>query len=144
MRPKVMALLMGVLILGGMDQGAVAQRRGGFGRGGFDREQMMEMRTKMEAMRACPVDVMWAVLSFDLEMTEDQRTKVSMTMQDAWEMRRDVFALSEEHDAWEEGRKRLRDLRKKTDARVKAALTKDQWKTYEKALKKIEKSMRAR
>lgn len=119
------------------------QRRGGFGGGrGQDGEAMMAMRTKMEALRACPVDAMWAVLSFEVELTDKQRAGAASTMKDAWKMRRDVFAFSEKHDAWDEGRKRMRDLRKKTDARLRAALDEEQWKVYEGALKNAEKAVR--
>lgn len=126
--------------------GTTAQRGGsgrGMGGGGFDRAQMQVMRAKMEALRACPVDVMWAILSFEIEMTEEQRVQVAAAMKEAWIQRRDVFSISEEHDAWDEGRKRMRDLKKKTDARVKVALGNDQWKVYEKAFKKVQKSMHA-
>ena len=126
--------------------GTTAQRGGsgrGRGSGGFDRARMQEMRTKMEALRACPIDGMWATLSFEIEMTEEQRVEVAATMKEAWINRRDVLSISEEHDAWDEGRRRMRDLKKKTDARVKVALEKDQWKAYEKAFKKVQKSMRA-
>lgn len=144
---KLLSRLLLVVGLGAMawTGDAYAQRGGGFGGdrgGGFDRGAMQEMRTKMEAIRSCPVDMMWAALSFEIEMTDDQRAKISPVMKDAWKMRRDVFAFSEEHDAWGEGRKRMRDLRKKTDARIEAALGKDQWKAYEKALEKLEKLVR--
>jgi hypothetical protein len=131
------------LTLGAGD--VTGQRRGGFGGGrggGFDREAMQEMRTKTEAIRACPVDMMWTTLSFEIEMSEAQRSKIAPMIKEAWTMRSDVFAFSAEHDAWNEGRKRMRDLKKKTDSRIKAVLAKDQWKAYEKALKKLQKAVR--
>ena len=57
-------------------------------------------------------------------------------------MRKDMFAFSEEDDAWEEGRKWMRDHKKKTNARIKAVVTKDQRKADEQALKKTEKALR--
>jgi len=143
-----MTALLALLLLFGVTETAAQRRGGGMGGGrgggggGFDGEKMREMRTKMEALRTCPVDMMWAALSFEIEMTEEQRVQVAATMKDAWRQRHDVFAFSQEHDAWNEGGKRMRDLKKKTDQRVKAVLEKDQWKAYEKALKKSQKAVR--
>jgi hypothetical protein len=140
-------MMAGLMLLASSGEAFAQGRGGGFGRGGGrgggeNSEKMREMRTKMEALRVCPVEVMWTVLSFDIVLTDEQHPRLMKTFRSAWDRRRDVFAFSEEHEAWGEGKKRLRDLKKQTDAMIKSVLTKDQWKAYEKAVKKIEKSTR--
>lgn len=140
-------MMAGLMILASSGEGFAQGRGGGFGRGGGrgggeSSEKMREMRTKMEALRVCPVEVMWTVLSFDIVLTDEQHTRLMKTFRNAWDRRRDVFAFSEEYEAWAEGKKRLRDLKKQTDAMIKSVLTKDQWKVYEKAVKKVEKTTR--
>ena len=103
---------------------------------------MREMKTRMEALHACPVELMWTVLSFDVVLEDDQRAQLTKTMQDVWNRRRDVFEFSKEHDAWGEAGKRLRKLKKQTDATIRSVLGKDQWKIYEEAVKRADKATR--
>ena len=140
-------MIAGLMLLASSGEGFAQGRGGGFGRGGGrgggeSSEKMREMRTKMEALRACPVEVMWTVLSFDVVLTDEQHPRLMKTFRNAWARRGDLLAFSEEHEAWAEGRKRLRDLKKQTNGMIKSVLTKDQWKVYEKAVKKFEKKTR--
>jgi hypothetical protein len=131
-------IIFSTLILLIMSPHALAQRGGGFGgRGGFDREKMEQMRAKAETMVTPDVQWLWAVLSFDIELTDDQRPQIKAILKSTWVQKQTYIADAEKRDAnWELMAEEMRDMEKRLDEQIKNILSDDQEKQL-KDLKKI-------
>ena len=146
-----------LILMGPM--GAEAQRGGGGGkgggglRGGGTRDQgamqrptdghlPKEIRDKIEALKAFPVDRMWSALSFGVGLPDTQLVTLKPLFTDSWARKQHILAAAEESKDWEEAKDELKRLEKQLDRKLKTVLTKDQRKSAEKLIKKQEKLSR--
>jgi len=108
-------------------------RRGGFG----DRARFEEMRARMEALNACNIEAMWAILSFGLGLAPEQLDPLRGPFAEAWSKRASILALAEQADKpdWAAYRDELRDLKKDLDQKLKALLNDEQQKAFSKQMK---------
>ena len=112
------------------------------GRGGFDSEAMEEMRDRMETVRTCPMELMWTVISFEMDLTDGQRAPLRAALAQIWTQRRGILAFGQEHELWDEAKRKMKDLDKQTKSTLKSMMEKDQWKAFEKAFKSLAKQTR--
>jgi len=137
-------LLVLMLLVGSM--GVEAQPGGGgMGRGGGMRgnsEMMEKMRDQMEALRAFPVDEMWAALSLGMDVPDDKLKAIRVIMTDAWKKRQEWLAHAQEHGSWKEVKEELDDLKKTVGGQLKSILDKDQQKALQTLLKQSERANR--
>ncbi len=113
-------------------------RRGGF-RGG---EQFQEMRNQMEAIRAFPVDAVWAGLSFGIDLPDSQLVAIKPIIADAWSKRNGVLTVAKKQNSWDRAREVLEDLKEDVDEKLEVLLTKDQRKKLKKMVKNSQNAIR--
>ena len=141
------AIIFSTLILLIMSPHALAQPpgggRGGFGgRGDFDREKMEQMRAKAEAMVTPDIEWLWAVLSFDIELTDEQQPQIKAILKSTWEQKRTYIADAEKRDAnWKLMAEEMRDMEERLDKQIQGVLSDNQAKQL-KDLKKLRKKHR--
>ena len=125
-KTTLISLFVAVLLLGFTS--TEAQRgRGGFpGRGGLG--DVRKMRTQAQAIRAFPVERLWAELSFGIDLTESQLAEIKPVMAEAWAKRNGVLDAAKEAGAWERAREVLEALRQRVDEKLAVLLTKEQQK----------------
>ncbi len=131
----LVSLIAGVLLFGLIS--AEAQRgrgRGGFpGRGGGD---FQKMRTQAEAVRAFPVEMLWAGLSFGLDLPDSQLVHIKPVIADAWAKRNGVLKIAKKDDSWERAREVLEELKEDVDEKLEVLLTKEQQKMLKNSMKR--------
>jgi hypothetical protein len=106
----------------------------------------MDMGEQIRALRAFPLEAMWTALCLGVDstqaLTDAQIVELRPAMQAAWKERREILSFARENEAWEMAAEKLEGLKKRTDERLKAALTKDQWKAWEKLVKEAGAGLR--
>ncbi len=81
-RKTVLIGLFTAVLLFGLVSAEAQRGRGGFpGRGG--RGGIRKMRTQAQAIRAFPVERLWAGLSFGIDLTEGQLAEIKPVMAEA-------------------------------------------------------------
>ena len=134
----LVTLFMAVLFLGIIS--AEAQRGRGRGRGGFPgrggREDSQKMRTQAEAIRAFPVEVLWAGLSFGLDLPDSQLVHIKPVIADAWAKRNGVLRVAKQDDSWERARDVLEELKEDVDGKLEVLLSKEQRKKLKDSMKR--------
>jgi hypothetical protein len=100
---------------------------------------MESMREQMEALRALPVDMMWATLSLGMNLSEEKLKTLRLIMGDVWKKRQEYLELAQKHGTWKEYGEELKDMRKSLDDQVKAILDQDQHKEFKDLMKKQER-----
>ncbi len=112
-------------------------RGGGRGGGGMGMRPQMpeEMRYKMEALRAFPVEAIWAGLSFGIDLPDSQLIIIKPVIAEAWAKRSSVLTSADDADDWEEAKDTLKRLKKDVDKVLEVLITKDQRKKLKKLLK---------
>lgn len=137
----LVSLIAGVLLFGLIS--AEAQRgrgRGGFpGRGGAD---FQKMRTQAEAVWAFPIEMLWAGLSFGLDLPDSQLVHIKSVIADAWVKRNGILKITKKEDSWERAREVLEELKKDVDEKLEVLLTKEQQKRLKDSMKRGDFSSR--
>ncbi len=141
---KVRMGLLALVFLAG-SVGVNAQPGGGMGRGGGMRgnpERMEKVRDQMAALRAFPVDEVWAALSLGMDVPDDKLKVIRVIMTDAWKKRQEWLVLAQEHGSWKDVKEELEDLKKAVDGQLKSVLDKNQQKALQTLLKQNERANR--
>lgn len=141
-------LIFGMLLVTLTATPSTAQRGmggpGGFGGPGMDRGQMEQMRARAEAMQTPDVEWLWATMSFDMELTDEQLSQVKAVLKSAWTQKRTYLADAEKRDAdWKAMVEEMREIEKLVDTQIRNTLTDDQQKQLKDLKKNREKRMEA-
>ena len=142
MKFKVVCSVFLILIVGAKIAQVEAQRgrggRGGGMRGGGNPEQFQKMRVQAMAIRAFPVERIWAGLSFGIDMPDSQLTIIRPIIQDAWSKRKGVLEVAKEDKTWKQAKEVLEGLNKEIGNKLEVLLTKDQRKKLKKLMKQTD------
>ena len=126
-RKTVLIGLFTAVLLFGLVSAEAQRGRGGFpGRGG--RGDIRKMRTQAQAIRAFPVERLWAGLSFGIDLTEGQLAEIKPVMAEAWAKRNGVLNVAKKAGSWERAREVLEALKQDVDEKLAILLTKEQHK----------------
>ena len=138
-RMRVIGFAVALLIVGLMSAEAqFGGRRGGGGRGGGRGGDMgipEEMRDRMEALRAFPVEAIWTGLSFGVDLPDSQLIMIKPVIADAWAKRNGILEIAKKDNTWKQAKEVLEDLKKDVDKKLEVILTKDQRKKLKKLVK---------
>jgi hypothetical protein len=93
----------------------------------------------MEALRAFPVEAIWAGLSFGIDLPDSQLIIMKPVIAEAWTKKTSVLSSADDADDWEEAKDTLQRLKKDVDKKLEVLLTKDQRKRLKKLLKQHDK-----
>ena len=118
---------------GGRGGGGKGGGRGG-GRGG-DMGIPEEMRDKMEALRAFPVEAIWTGLSFGVDLPDSQLIAIKPVIADAWTKRNSVLEIAKKDNTWKRAKEVLGELKEDVDEKLEVFLTKGQRKKLKKLVK---------
>lgn len=113
------------------------------GQGGENRGRFEEMRAKMEALNACNVEAMWAVLCFGVGLTPEQLDPLRGPFAEAWNKRTSILEMAEKADKpdWGAYRDELKEMKKDLDQKTKALLNEEQQKAFSKQMKAYENAL---
>lgn len=126
-RKTVLIGLFAAVLLFGFTSVEAQRGRGGFpGRSG--RGDALKMRTQVQAIRAFPVERLWAELSFGIDLTEGQLAEIKPVVAEAWAKRNGVLKAAKKAGSWERAREVLETLKQDVDEKLAVLLTKDQQK----------------
>lgn len=125
-------------------------QRGGFGggrgggRGGFDREQMEQMRAKAETMQRADAAWLWAVMSFEMDLIDDQLVATRSVLKSTWDTKQSYISDAMDRDAdWEAMADEMKEVEKLMNIQIDQILSEEQRKHLKDLRKHREKMLKS-